>query len=399
MSDAHVAVIGAGPYGLAAAAHLRDAGVETIMFGEPMAFWERNMPVGMLLRSTRRSSSISDPQRAFTLAMYERATGVPLPHPLTLDSFVAYAHWFRRQVAPDLDRRRVLRIESEAGGFRLVLAEGESLHVRRVVIAAGVAPFAWCPEQFDGLPPSLVTHAYTMRDFGAFAGSRVLVVGAGQSALEYAALLHEAGAEVEVVARRPRLRWIPIDSGDERGFQRLLRRLMYSPTEVGPPGLNWIAAAPDMYRRMPRVFQPEIGMRCTIPAGAAWVRPRLADVPISTGRTVRSAAVTDGRLRITLDNGARKECDHALIATGYRVDVSRYEFITPELLRSLRLVDGYPRLSAGLEASVPGLHFLGAPAAASFGPVMRFVVGSWYAAGALTRKIVGKPPAPISFSF
>jgi pyridine nucleotide-disulfide oxidoreductase len=369
------------------------------MFGEPMAFWERNMPVGMLLRSTRRSSSISDPQRAFTLAMYERATGVPLPHPLTLDRFVAYGHWFRRQVAPDLDRRRVVRIESEAGGFRLVLDDEESVHVRRVVIAAGVAPFAWYPEQFSGLPPSLITHAYMVRDLRAFAGTRVLVVGAGQSALEYAALLYEAGAEVEIVARKPGIRWIPIDPGNEARFQRWLRRLMYPPTEVGPPGLSWIAAAPDIYRHMPRIVQPEIGMRCTLPAGAAWVRPRLADVTISTERTVTSAAVADGRLRITFDNGTRKEFDHALVATGYRVDVSRYEFITPELLRSLRLIDGYPRLAAGLETSVPGLHFLGAPAAASFGPVMRFVVGSWYAAGALTRKIVGKPPAPLSFSF
>jgi hypothetical protein len=41
------------------------------------------MPVGMLLRSTRRSSSIADPQRALTLGKYEDATGVPLPHPLT----------------------------------------------------------------------------------------------------------------------------------------------------------------------------------------------------------------------------------------------------------------------------------------------------------------------------
>jgi cation diffusion facilitator CzcD-associated flavoprotein CzcO len=318
---------------------------------------------------------------------------------LPLDSFVAYGHWFRRQVAPDVDRRRVLRVESEAEGFRLVLDDEESVHVRRVVIAAGVRPFARHPEQFDGLPPSLVTHAYTVRDFRAYAGRRVLVVGAGQSALEYAALLHEVGAEVEIVARKPRLRWIPIDSGDGGRFRRQLRRLMYPPTEVGPPGLNWIAAAPDIYQRMPRIVQPEIDMRCTIPVGAAWVRPRLAGVTISTGRTVVSADGAGERLRITLDNGTRKEFDHALVATGYRVDVALYEFITPELLRSLRLIDGYPRLSAGLEASVPGLHFLGAPAAASFGPVMRFVVGSWFSAGALTRKIVGKPPAPLSFSF
>jgi hypothetical protein len=364
-----------------------------------MVFWEQNMPVGMLLRSTRRSSSISDPLRALTLDTYEHATEIPLHHPLTLDSFVDYGHWFRRQVAPDLDRRKVVQVERAGTDFQLILDAGEPLRAQRVVVAAGIAPFASCPVPFRGLSSSLVSHSSTVRDVDGFRGLRVLVVGAGQSALEYAALLHEAGAEVEIIARAPRIRWIPGPSSDGGRIHRSVGALMHPPTEVGPPGLNWIAAAPDIYRHMPRIVQPEIVTRCTIPVGASWLRPRLVDVPIRTGRAVVGAASVRERLHITLDDGTRGEFDHAILATGYRVDVSLYDFVAPELLCSLRLIDGYPSLAAGLESSVPGLHFLGAPAAVSFGPVMRFVVGSWHSAGALTRKVVGKPPALLSFSF
>ena len=71
----------------------------------------------------------------------------------------------------------------------------------------------------------------------------------------------------------------------------------------------------------------------------------------------------------------------------------------PELVASLDLADGYPKLTRGLESSVPGLHFLGAPAAFSFGPIMRFVAGTWYAAPALARRIAGKRELPFRPSF
>jgi hypothetical protein len=52
----------------------------------------------------------------------------------------------------------------------------------------------------------------------------------------------------------------------------------------------------------------------------------------------------------------------------------------------VRRVGGYPILGRGFESSIPGLHFLGAPAAWSFGPTMRFVSGSWYAARQLAAR-------------
>ena len=78
------------------------------------------------------------------------------------------------------------------------------------------------------------------------------------------------------------------------------------------------------------------------------------------------------------------------MATGYRVDIGSYEFLDPKLLRAVNRVDGFPKLGPGFESSVRGLHFLGAPAAWSFGPLFRFVAGAEYAAPELARFVFAR---------
>ena len=91
--------------------------------------------------------------------------------------------------------------------------------------------------------------------------------------------------------------------------------------------------------------------------------------------------------------------DHVLLATGYRVDLERYRFLDRALLRQIRTLDGAPALGKGLESSVDGLHFVGLTAARTFGPVMRFVCGTWGAARAVTRGIVGRRAPRTGFSW
>jgi hypothetical protein len=397
--DADVAILGAGPYGLSAAAHLRDAGLDTHVLGEPMDFWERNMPAGMFLRSSARASNISDARGDLTLARYEESHGTPLPKPVPLDDFVRYAHWFRSVLVPDVDGRRVERLECEDGGFRLAFADGESIRAPRVVVAAGIAPFAHRPRPFAELPASHSSHSVELRDPTVFRGKRVAVIGAGQSALESAALLHEAGSDVELVSRAARIVWIPAHSTNPSFLDRQLHRLLYPPTEVGPRGLNWIAAAPDVFRRLPASVQARTAPACIVPMGAAWLRSRVERIAVTLGRHTVSATREGRRVKLTLDDGESRVVDHVLLGTGFRVDVSRYGFMTPELLRTLRLDGGYPVLSTGLESSIPGLYFVGAPAARTFGPVMRFVTGTAYTSAALTRHVLGEPPLPLRFAF
>src|SRR5215469_9334682 len=197
MTDTKVAIIGAGPYGLAAAAHLRRAGIDAQIFGQPMSFW-RSMPAGLLLRSNWTATCIAEYQGELSLDSFCAATGTSFGRPVPLDRFIEYGMWVQQKVAPDVDHRLARALEAGPGGFRLILDDGATVSARRVVVAVGIEPFANRPAVAAGLPPELASHAADHRDFHGFRGARVLVVGGGQSALEYAALLHENGARPEV---------------------------------------------------------------------------------------------------------------------------------------------------------------------------------------------------------
>jgi cation diffusion facilitator CzcD-associated flavoprotein CzcO len=385
-----VAILGAGPYGLAAAAHLgRLKGLEVRAFGEPMEFWKCHMPVGMLLRSPWTASHISAPTGDLTLDAFCGETGHQISVPIPLDRFVDYGLWFQSRAVQHIDRRGVATIERDGRSFRLTLDDGETFNSRRVVIATGIGPFASRPSAFSGLPPNLATHSSDQRDVRRFRGKRVVVVGAGQSALESAALIHEAGGHVEVIARTPRVHWL----GWRARIQRLgpIGKLLYSPYDIGPAGVSRIVAIPDLVRYLPRGVQDRFRVRALHPAGARWLIDRLAGVPITAGRSVLSAAPLGEELHLKLDNGESRRVDHVLLGTGYRVDVTRYPFLPSTLSQILNRAGGFPKLSRGFESSVPGMHFLGAPSAWSYGPLMYFVAGTEYAGQSLARYIAAGP--------
>src|SRR5207249_3857172 len=127
---------------------------------------------------------------------------------------------------------------------------------------------------------------------------RVLVVGGGQSAIESAALLHELGVEVELVTRAPQLRWL-LRSGWLHTHAGSFKRLLYHPTDVGPPGLNQIVARPSFFRKLPMWLQQQIAYRSIRPAGAGWLVPRVGGVRLTTGRYVAAAVPTNGHLEVT----------------------------------------------------------------------------------------------------
>jgi FAD-dependent urate hydroxylase len=390
MTKLDVIIVGAGPYGLSAAAHLRTIkGLELCIFGKPMSFWDQNMPTGMFLRSNWTATQIAAPNSSLTLEAFIAANGNPFSLPVPINRFVQYGLWYQKQAVGDLDQRSVDRIALEPNGFRLTLERGETILARRVIVAAGIGSFAWRPPEFSSLPFELASHTSEHRDFQRFAGKKVLVIGGGQSALESAALMHEAGAEVEVCARTRKIHWLG-GWASKTLHSRLgtgIRKILYAPTDVGPAGLSQLCARPDLYNKMPRSLQDRLRKRAVRPAGARWLVDRLKDVPIKLGRTAVSAAAMGEKVKVRLDDGSERTVDHVLLGTGYRVDVSKYNFLAPELVQSIRRHNGYPKLSSGLETSVPGLHIVGAPAVWSFGPVMQFVSGTTYASRALMRQI------------
>jgi pyridine nucleotide-disulfide oxidoreductase len=404
MDTCDVAVLGAGPYGLSVAAHLRESKfMDLRVLGEPMSFWERHMPAGMLLRSPRVASHLSDPQRRFTLDAYEKANGHPfsvkVPPTVTedfiardmakkvpLQDFVKYGRWFLRQADLLVDSRAVSTIEPAAKRFRITFEDGDSLCAERLVVAAGVAPFAHIPNAFAGLPGCLVSHTSNHNDLGKFRDKGVLVIGGGQSALESAVLLNEGGANVEVLVRDPVVRWLGIKRRWMHG--NIVARMLYGSADVGPAGVSLLVQRPNLFRRLPRAIQDWWGPRAIRPAASCWVKGRKANVRIHTGRFVIHARPKGERVCVQLNDGSRRTFDHVLVGTGYRVDVSRYPFLSPLILEKIKRVAGFPVLDEGFETSLPGMHFVGAPAAWSFGPLMRFVAGTEFASPAVAHRIL-----------
>jgi FAD-dependent urate hydroxylase len=398
MSDAvEVAIVGAGPYGLSLGAHLRKAGVSFRVFGLPMQLWRDFMPEGMFLKSQGFASNLSDPDHTHTLEAFCKATGRPYADyglPVPLDTFVAYGRWFQARLVPDIDEVLVTDIAKAGDGFEISLANSEQVRARKVVVAIGVEAFAHVPEPLSALPPSVCTHASAHTDLAAFKGQEVIVVGAGQSALESAALLHEKGASVKLVCRKDVIRWNGVPLALDRP---LLQRLREPESGLGSGWATWFYSNhPGVFRHLPRSTRVYRARTALGPAGASWLRSRVeGQFPALTGLSVTWARMQDGGVRLGLasDGGAQRElaADHVLAGTGYRTDMTRLPFFGEQMLAGLRKVPGTgsSAVDRDYQTSVPGLYIMGPAVAQTMGPVMRFVFGSEHAASTVARQLIG----------
>src|ERR1700760_4983505 len=136
-----VAVVGAGPYGLALAYALIRRGASPLVLGRPMETWSSHMPRGMFLKSEGKASSIIASDDSVTLARYCAESGLEYADvgmPVPLETFVSYGRWFKRKVLPEVREVEVTEIWQDSGGFELALANGRRVHAKRVAIATGV---------------------------------------------------------------------------------------------------------------------------------------------------------------------------------------------------------------------------------------------------------------------
>jgi len=382
-SKVSTAVIGAGPYGLSVAAHLRAAGVDTRVLGLPMEFW-RGMPRQMFLKSPWSASSLSDPRRIFSLDRYVSSRSEERVQPVPLPMFLDYADWFRENAVGDVDEVRVRRLSSDNGRFCVELDRGEAFTADRVVVAAGISDFGHVPAYARDLSPALASHTQVHGDFDRFCGASVAVVGTGQSGLETAALLAEAGADVELLVRGP-VRWVYRKYSE----QPILRRLLYPPSDVGPIGLNWLVSFPSVFRYLPDESRWRLTIHAIRPSGAKWLRSRFEARVRATPFTEIVAAREDGNeLTLSLSDGTSRKVDHLFLGTGFHPDVARLPLIDPQLRHRLRTARGHPVLDRGLESSVPRLHFAGALAGYTFGPLCRFVAGADASARRIAQRVL-----------
>ena len=257
-------------------------------------------------------------------------------------------------------------------------------------MAIGLAHFEYVPPMLAALPEEFVTHSSTHHDLEQFRGREVAVLGAGASALDLAALLHQAGAQVEVIARKPVIRFHDPPEKTEPSFFDRLRTPI---TGIGPGWKLFLCAnAPLIFRQMPQEFRLDKVRRILGPAPCWFIKEQVVgQVGLNVGSTVTEAKVHNGRVSLQLTDraGTRRTLvtDHVIAATGYKVDLRRLALIDPDLQAGIQSVEHTPMLSSNFESTVPRLYFVGITAANTFGPLLRFAFGAGFAAPRISRHL------------
>jgi hypothetical protein len=113
-------------------------------------------------------------------------------------------------------------------------------------------------------------------------------------------------------------------------------------------------------------------------------------MPMHLGAAIENVTAVDGKVRIDLSLAGRPDkallVDHVIAGTGYKAAVTRFKFLDQSLISRIATVEESPALNRRFESSVPGLYFVGAAAANSFGPMLRFAFGSKFA----SKRVAGR---------
>lgn len=388
-----VAVIGAGPYGLSIAAHLRGARVPFRIFGSTMSMWRDHTPIGMTLKSDGFASNLSAPGDGFPLERFYRETSRPDYSHIGLrvraETLTEYGQEFQRRCVGEVDETQVVDVARAGAGFRLTLETGEHVSAGRVVVATGLLSLRHVPDSFASLPPGMVSHSSAHHDLSAFGGRRVVVVGGGQSACELSALLNEQGADVTMLTRRP-LKWFnPANEDDPNVRRNIWRRARRPNFGLGPGWRTWFwSEMPYGYSYLPRDVRHTRAYGMFAPAGSGWIKHRVDGVvPVHTGQ-LRRVEAHGGEARFSVDTTAGSVelvADHVIAATGYRGDLRRLPHLSRLQGEVQTIGHGVPVLNRSFESSVPGLYFAGFLSASTFGPSMRFIYGAAFAGRQIAR--------------
>jgi thioredoxin reductase len=355
-----------------------------------MLSWQKMMPKGMHLKSEGFASDLYDPNDSFLLKHYCKEKNEPYADvgvPVPLETFAEYGLEFQRRLVPHLERVNIASLKSVGGGFELVTDDGELVRARRVVVASGITHFGHIPAPLSDLPPELVSHSSAHGALSHFRGRRVIVVGGGSSAVDLAALLNEAGAKVELVARRKEI----VYHSPPR--ERSLKERVTQPRSVLGTGWRSFLAteAPDVFAEMPVDFRLRVVRNHLGPSAGWFVRDKVEGrFPLHLGAVVRTAEArgSEAHLEVgTNGSSVRLVADHVIAGTGYKMSLRRLKFLGEDLLTQIRSVEDTPVLSHSFESSVPGLYFIGTITANQFGPLARFVCGAKFTARRISRRL------------
>jgi thioredoxin reductase len=357
-----------------------------------MKFWH-DMPKGINLKSFAHATNVFVPAKGTSFPEWCRTRGLEDFEPCTMQSFAAYGTWMKDRFVPDIEPTEVSRVcVNGSGHFELTLKTEERLHARRVVFATGLSHLAFTPEVLGALPQEFVSHTFDLTDYTQFRGKTVAVIGAGASAIEAGALVHEAGGSAQILVREAEAVF-----HDRIKANRTLLDRLHKPISVLGPGKKnrLMEELPLALHFVPEQRRVRFVKGYLGPAAPWWIIDRVKGVvPILVRTTVVRADLCGNKVRLSLREAGRGdrtiEVDRVIAGTGYVADVDRLTYLDGDFRRRIRRVEYSPLLSMNFESSVPGAYFVGPIAAFCFGPLFRFVAGAKYTAPALARHL-GSP--------
>ncbi|MVU76302.1 NAD(P)-binding protein [Nocardia sp. ET3-3] len=368
-----VGIIGAGIAGLVTAKVMRDDGFDVVVFDKEDA-------AGGVWIEARTYPGLRTNNSRDTYAYSEH------PYPESSDVFPT-AGQVREYLASYVERfglsallrlsTEVIRVTEVDDGFELKVVgpEGvEDLRFDFVVVCAGVFSTPRIPDiegraEFGGV----VLHSSQATDPSVFAGRRVIVVGAGKSALDCAAYAGEHARECTLVFRKahPMLpRFMPggvpsdrivLNRFTESFFryhrQTRIERFLHGPGK-GITEKYWrlLSAYLRLLLRSPKIMTPD----APLPAGIENLG--VSDEFFRMARRRRIALRRDriaafpGGTAVELAGGTRLDADVVVFATGWRQEL---EFLAPELEKTVRTEGRFQLYRHILPPTLPRLGFIG----------------------------------------
>jgi FAD-dependent urate hydroxylase len=382
--EVELLVVGAGPFGLSLAAYAIDLGVCTLVAGKPMEFWKDHMPQGMYLRSA--SDWYLDAGGVCTIEQFLQEQGLRPAEvePLSRDLYLSYAQWFQERKGVELVSAYVTRLDYHrpgdgmGGRFQATLADGGTVWAHQAALAVGFAYFRHIPPEYaDLLPAGCWEHTCDLVDFSALTGKRCLILGGRQSAYEWAALLHEAGAaEVHVSHRHPS------------------PTFTLSDWSWVTPITDAMVDNPAWFRNLP-IEEQDAVVRRMWAEGRLKLEPWLADriqvdsITLWPQTVLTSCTVLpDGSVQARLDNGECLVVDQIILATGYKVRIDQVPFLAAgNIMPELAQRNGFPALDERFQTSLPGLFVTSIAANQDFGPFFGFTVACRTSARIIGRAV------------
>ena len=387
-----IVIVGSGPYGLSLAAQLAPFKIDYRIFGPCMETWDKHMPSNMLLKSEGFASDLYAPGAGYPLRRFCRERSIPyedIGMPVHRRTFVQYGQEFQRRMVPQLEQTMIQRLSQIPGGFELETADGQTLKARKVVLAVGITHFAYLPPILQGFSPEVVSHSYDHGDLSKFKGKRVLIIGAGASAVDVAIDLSKAGAAPELLARASFILFHSQPS-EPRPWTEKLR----NPRST--VGLGWRSKLavdlPLIFHTLPEKVRHRTVARHLGPAPGWFARDEFeGKIPAHLGCHLERVSESGTQLHVRYHDSSGTsheiEADHVIAATGYRPVLRALSFVDEPLAAKIKPAGETPKLDRNFASSVPGLYMIGLASANDFGPVCRFACGAEFTTKRLARHL------------